>query len=253
MSPRTHTWVINLDRSADRLARIGPALDALGLAWTRQRAVDARNLSPAQAAQLDETAYARKHGKRPALGELGCYLSHMEVMQNFLASPHEFALVLEDDAQLGAELPAVVAALERLSGRWDMVKLSGVHSGTPQAVAALTHHTQLAVMLTRCTGSSAYVVNRHAAQVYLDRLLPMELPYDHVFDRGWALDLKIRLASPPPCGHDQGVETTIALPQNRKFHWTQRLGAYGYRLRNEWQRVGYGLRHWWAERRAPAP
>ena len=35
-------------------------------------------------------------------------------------------------------------------------------------------------MLSRCTGASAYLVNRLAAQAYVEGLLPMQLPYDHV-------------------------------------------------------------------------
>ena len=41
---RTHTWVINLDRSPDRLASISAQLDGLGLAWTRQRIDELKQL-----------------------------------------------------------------------------------------------------------------------------------------------------------------------------------------------------------------
>lgn len=248
MSERTHTWVINLDRSPERLASISAQLDRLGLAWTRQRAVDARAFTPEQQALLDVPAYQRKHGKEPVAGELGCYLSHVEVMHAFLASAKDFALILEDDVQLGAELPAVIEALEHQAARWDMVKLSAVHSGTPQRYLQLTARTQLAVMLSRCTGSSAYLLNRRGAERFLAGLLPMQLPYDHVFDQGWVFDLKIRLAVPPPCGHDQEVATTIVMPAKRKFHWTRRLPAFAYRAGNELRRLLYGLRETWRER-----
>lgn len=247
---RTHTWVINLDRSPERLATISAELDRLGLPWTRQRAVDARHFTPEQQAQLDVAAYHRKHGKEPVAGELGCFLSHVEVMQAFLATDKAFALVLEDDVHLGPALPAVLASLERHAERWDMVKLSAVHSGSPQPYLPLADGVQLAVMLTRCTGSSAYLINRHAAQQYLKALLPMTLPYDHVFDQGWVFGLKVRLAAPPPCGHDQDGPTTIAMPSKRKFHWTKRLPAFAYRLGNEWRRLIYGLRETLRERRA---
>src|SRR5262245_6279455 len=121
---RLQTWVINLDRAPERLQRIGTQLDRLGIAWQRLPAVDARALSPAQRAQLDEPAYRRLHGKDPVLGEVGCYLSHLEVMRRFLAGDAEFALVFEDDALLRDSLPAVLAGLQAHAGRWDMVKLS---------------------------------------------------------------------------------------------------------------------------------
>lgn len=240
---RLHTWVINLDRAPERLARVRAQLADLSLAWTRLAAVDARALTSAQAAALDEGAYRRKHGMAPSLGELGCYLSHVEVMRALLASPFEFALVLEDDVLLHASLPAVLQGLAAHSGRWDVAKLSAVHSGTPVPYLEVAPGHSLAVMLSRCTGSSAYLMNRKAATAYLAGLLPMSLPYDHVFDQGWRFGLKFRLVTPTPCGHDDVIASTIITAPNRKFAKWQRRSAYGYRIGNELRRAGYGLTH----------
>ena len=236
-----HTWVINLDRAPERLARIRAQLDGLGLPWTRLAAVDARALTPEQAAALDEPAYRRKHGMAPSLGELGCYLSHVEVMRALLASPFEFALVLEDDVLLHASLPAVLEGLVARSERWDVAKLSAVHSGTPVPYLEVAPGHSLAVMLSRCTGSSAYLMNRKAAAAYVEGLLPMSLPYDHVFDQGWRFGLKFRLVTPTPCGHDEAIASTIVVASNRKFAKWKRGSTYAYRIGNELRRAGYGL------------
>lgn len=236
-----HAWVINLDRSPERLARIRAQLERLGLPWTRLPAVDARTLTAQQRAALDERAYERKHGKTPAPGELGCYLSHVAAMQALLASPHRFGLVLEDDVILQDSLPAVLRGLAAHPDRWDVVKLSAVHSGTPVPYLEVAPGHRLAVMLSRCTGSSAYLVNRHAAEVYARELLPMSLPHDHVVDQGWRFGLKFRLVTPTPCGHDDRIGTTIEAAGTRKFPWPRRLPAYRYRLGNELRRVRYGL------------
>lgn len=245
------TWVINLDRAPERLARITAQLQRLGMPFHRLAAVDARHMTPEQRAFLDEPAYRRKHGMSPILGELGCYLSHVQVMQAFLASSADCALVLEDDVLLHNSLPAVLQGLAQHRQRWDMCKLSAVHSGTPQPFLEVAAGHQLAVMLSRCTGSSAYAINRSAAQAYLQQLLPMSLPYDHVFDQGWRFGLKVRLVTPTPCGHDEDIVSTIAAPPgvSRKFAWFRRLPAYAYRLRTEAARVAYGLRQSALERR----
>ena len=240
------TWVINLDRAPDRLARISAQLQRLGLGYTRLPAVDARTLTPAQRAALDEPGYRRKHGMTPVPGELGCYLSHVEAMRLFLDSDAACALILEDDVLLHDSLPAVLSGLQQHAARWDMVKLSGVHSGTPVPFLDIAPGHRLAVMLTRCTGSSAYIVNRRAAEAYLhgaQPLLPMSLPYDHVFDQGWRFGLKVRMVTPTPCGHDDQIASTIVAPPGpaRKFHWTKRWPAHAYRLGNEWRRLWYGL------------
>lgn len=238
-----HTWVINLDRAPERLARVRAQLEITGLPWTRLAAVDARALTTQQAAALDEPAYRRKHGMTPSLGELGCYLSHIGVMRALLASEHRFALVLEDDVLLHAGLAAVLSGLVAVPERWDVVKLSAVHSGTPVPYLQVAPGHSLAVMLTRCTGSSAYLLNRQAAQAYLAGLLPMSLPYDHVFDQGWRFGLKFRLVTPTPCGHDEVIASTIVTGTNRKFAKWRRWRAYAYRLGNELRRVRYGIVH----------
>jgi len=252
---RLHTWVINLDRAPDRLARIIRQMQLLGLPFTRLPAVDARAMQDSERAALDEPAYRRKHGMTPVLGELGCYLSHVRAMQRFLASPAEFALVLEDDVLLHDSLPAVLQGLLQHAERWDMVKLSAVHSGTPVPVLQVAPGHALAVMLSRCTGASAYVVNRRAASAYVEGLLPMQLPYDHVFDQGWRFGLKVRLVTPTPCSHDDLIASTMGYSSApaRKFHWTRRLPAFAYRLRNEARRLTYGLTQTLREKLAGAP
>ena len=240
---RLQTWVINLDRAPERLARAAQQLQRLKLPFTRLAAVDACALTAEQSASLDAAAYCRKHGMTPVLGELGCYLSHVQAMHAFLASSADFALILEDDALLHDSLPAVLQGLIDKADRWDVAKLSAVHSGTPVACAEVASGHHLAVMLSRCTGSSAYVLNRRAAQSYVQGLLPMSLPYDHVFDQGWRFGLKVRLVTPTPCGHDDQIASTIEAPAGvtRKFHWTRRLPAFAYRLGNESRRLVYGL------------
>jgi glycosyl transferase, family 25 len=245
-----HTWVINLDRAPERLARINTQLQRLNLPYTRIAAVDARALTEAQKRLLDEPTYRRKHGMTPVLGELGCYLSHVQAMQLFLASTSSFALVLEDDVLLKDSLPAVLHGLLQNKQRWDVAKLSAVHSGTPMPYLPVAPGHDLAVMLTRCTGSSAYIMNRKAATAYAQGLLPMSLPYDHVFDQGWRFGLRFRLVTPTPCGHDEDIASTIAAPPgvSRKFPWHRRLSTYAYRLGNESRRVAYGLRETLRER-----
>ena len=247
---RLQTWVINLDRAPERLARIAAQLQQLNLPYTRLPAVDARALTAQQLAALDEPAYRRKHGMTPVLGELGCYLSHVQAIDLFLASGAEFGLVLEDDILLHDSLPAVLQSLLSHAHRWDVAKLSAVHSGTPVPVLELVPGHQLAVMLSRCTGSSAYLLNRRAAAAYAAGLLPMSLPYDHVFDQGWRFGIKFRLVTPTPCGHDEQIASTIVAPSgaSRKFGWTRRFPAYAYRLGNEWRRLLYGLRSTLRER-----
>lgn len=254
--------VINLDRDTGRLAGIAAQLDRLGLAWQRIPAVCGASLSEEECARLvDRAGYGRRHGMFPSRGEIGCYLSHLDAMRVLLASPAQQALILEDDVGLTEDLPEVLRALAAVPERWDMVKLSAVHGGTPRSVLPLTARHSLTVMLSQCTGSSAYVINRFAAQRYLERLLPMRLPYDHAYDRAWVLGLKVRRVDPLVALHDSEAPSTIAAVSaasgqstapSRKFPWYRRLSTYAWRIANELRRVFHGLMQVRRERRRVA-
>ena len=237
------TYVINLDRSKDRLDAITRQLGEIGLPFSRIPAVDGKQASPEQMACIDEQSYQRKHGKPSLPGELGCYLSHVKAIQTFLYSDAPFALILEDDAIFGEGFVDAVHELMRHPKKWDMVKLSGVHSGTPVAVLTLNSKYDLAVMFSKCTCSSAYLINRKAAQAYSEKLLPMTLPYDHEFDLGWKYQIQVRAVSPFPVIHNEAVATTIvggSVP-NLKFRGCKRWPTHLYRLRTEFSRFTYAV------------
>ena len=131
-------------------------------------------------------------------GEIGCYLSHLAAMQAFLATDASHALILEDDATL---LPALPDVLARATSRETVATLGRAQAGKPphgfQARPAAAHAAHaLCVNLFRSTGSAGYVLSRHAAEVYLDKLLPIGQPFDHAFDRGWFLGLRMREVRP---------------------------------------------------------
>ncbi len=243
--------VINLDHSTGRLDGMRRQLDAMGLPWQRVPAIHGEKLSDDQRALFDAQGYRRKHGKTVNWRELGCYLSHLAAMQALVRSPFEYGVVLEDDVVVGPDFKPVVDALIRTGAHWDMVKLSGIRPGAPRPVKALTPGHDLCVMFAKCSGASAYVVNRKAAQTYLDHLLPMQLPFDHVFDRGWALGLQVRKVHPEVCTHcyDQGSTIDVAPPTGQrteavKLPWYQRLSVFRYRMGNELRRLAHAVATW---------
>ena len=243
-------YVINLDRSPERLEAITRQLDRFGLGFHRIQAVDGKLANPTQRALLDEMAYQSKHGKTSLPGELGCYLSHVRALDTFLASDSPFAIILEDDAILKDDFARGIDELLKHANRWDLVKLSGVHSGTPVSVLKLTQNHVLAVMFSKCTGASAYIVNRRTAVAFSQGLLPMTLPYDHEFDKGWKYGIKVRSVSPFLVTHNETATTTIAQTgeTNRKLTVIKRWSTHQYRLKTELQRLAYSMSQYLKER-----
>jgi glycosyl transferase family 25 len=199
---------------------------------------------------IDLAAFKRKHGKMPLLGELGCYLSHVYAMRRFLETDKSFALIMEDDLKIGDDLPAVVEELLAHSDQWDVVMLSGIHAEGKIKLRQLTGSYHLAVSLIRYAGASCYLINRQAAQIYAEKLLPMSLPYDHEYDRAWEWNLRCRTVTPAPCIHsfEEGSELHPHGVIRNNFHWTKRLSTYGWRLKTDLRRLLYGLGQWVAYR-----
>ncbi len=242
------TLVINLDRSPERLAAMGERLRLLGLPWRRVQAVDGPALPGWPPGSVDEAGYARWHGKPVAAGEVGCYLSHLKALRAFVDGGASHLLLLEDDAWPGPGCRAVVEALLREARRWDVVKLSGFHRGSPAAVAELVPGWRLAVPFSRQGNTAALMFNRAAAQAALQALAPMRLPYDHALERPWSYGQRLRIVAPSPVHAQDGSPSTISGGRTRKFRWVQRLPTHAFRVRNEAQRLAWALGQWLSAR-----
>ena len=236
-------YVINLDRSHKRLAEITSQFNKINLDFTRVPAIDGHSATYDQVAQFDQYSYEKFHGKSSVPGELGCYLSHWLAINTFLKSDNNYAVILEDDVILTSALLSVINSLCLFEADWDMVKLSGVHSGTPVTIKNLDDDHKLCIMFSKCTGSSAYIINRKTAISYSNKLLPMKLPYDHEFDKGWKYDIKIRSVNPFPIQHNEISQSTITSPNpRRKFGFSKRIPTHIYRIQTEVSRLRYAFK-----------
>ena len=94
-------------------------------------------------------------------------------------------------------------------------------------------------------------MNRKAAKAYNQGLLPMSLPYDHEFDKGWSYGIKVRAVTPFVVIHNEQAPTTIVATStiSRKLPGLQRIPAYGYRLKTELCRLGYAVSQYLSARK----
>ena len=194
---RVATFLINLDRSPSGWP---PALASSRLCrmpFTRVAAVDGRKVGADH--RVDAQRYRRRHGREVRPGEIGCYLSHITAMQAFLAADASHALILEDDATLLPSLPDVLArATSREAvGTWDVLKLESRRTGFKLALLQLTATHTLCVNLFPLDGRRPPTcVSRHAARVYLDKLLPIGQRFDTPSTRLVPAGLRMRGVAP---------------------------------------------------------
>lgn len=90
------TFVINLDRSPDRMVRAAAQLAMQGIRFERVPAIDGKDLS-GQVTGYDPQGTQAHIGRELTPGEVGCALSHFKGLEAFIATDARYALVLEDD------------------------------------------------------------------------------------------------------------------------------------------------------------
>ena len=200
-------YLINLDRATERRRLAETAFQETDIELVRVVAIEGAHYSPSPE-EYDSRRYRLCHGKRTNPGEVGCYLSHIKALRCFLDTPDEHAIILEDDARPLTDLSPLLDQAVRYGATWDILRLSGLHHGAPAAFGKLGDGYRICVNLSRQTGAAAYMVNRKAASVLIDRLLPMWLPYDHAFDREWFDGLTAACIHPFPVTQSDRCFTT---------------------------------------------
>lgn len=206
--PNPSLWpifVINLDRSATRMAAVADDLGRQGLPFTRLRAVDGRDLSPAVVEALTRGAPRYKRPLAPS--EIGCALSHLLAWDRIARGNAGVGVILEDDAQL---FPGAAARLAKLAAGaidWDLLKICHDANVSPAEPAHLPDK-----MPPRTVG---YAITRAAAARLVERWVPFSRPIDTQMTYWWEHGACIKIAVPPLGNLIQDHEATSTIAPDR--------------------------------------
>lgn len=184
-------YLINLDRSPDRLEKITPLIKQLDYPTIRIPAVDARKMSDEDIrSYLKIEAY--KHIPFRA-GEIGCYLSHLQTWKEFLASDFEFALILEDDIHFTPKIfKETITDVLSHKDKWDVCSFDMGQLNIKRTSLSYVHlndNRSLVLYLSKPICAGAYIINKKAAQKYISHALPIKMAVDVYFTRSWELDI----------------------------------------------------------------
>lgn len=118
-------YVINLDRSIERLKHASQQLQGVGIDFTRIVAVDGRKLSDNDINSVYDAQQNRERFYAPLTrGEIACYMSHRKAWQQLLDSDAEAAVIVEDDIIVSSDFAQLSTAIASLPGDWDLLKLA---------------------------------------------------------------------------------------------------------------------------------
>ena len=158
-------YVINLDRSTDRLAHVRRELGGAGVEFERITAVDGAALD----ARVIEDFCSRRTAAKPddwLPGEIGCFLSHREVWQRIAKGPDVWAAVFEDDIHASPDLGALLSSADWLPQDADIVRLEGNRSMRLSAgrAIAVAPGRKVYRALSGTAGSAAYIISARSAE-----------------------------------------------------------------------------------------
>ena len=173
------SYLINLDRSPERLAFFAAQAERAGLAFERIGAVDGRALT----AKQREAAVAPRFEFQPInAGEIGLFMSHRAVWQQIADRGFAYGAVFEDDAVLSLRVAAVLAGIDAQQPAVDVIKLETTGRAVVLEDAALPLGTAHRLRRLRSWhgGTAAYVVSRAGALALLQATSKLADPVDQV-------------------------------------------------------------------------
>ncbi len=204
-------YVIALKSATTRRAEMTRRLNKLGLKFSFIDAVVGRDISAAETKSHTDPNRQYKTPSPLSAGSLGCALSHMAVWETIANAPAPFGFILEDDAVLSDDVPQLLARLERLTGKIDIVNLH-FRGGKPLIDVAQLSPTH---RLTSCRynnfGAESYIISRDAAVRLLAVAKPISYEVDLFANRWWDHGVQM-LTINPPVAHEDGSASTIGYP-----------------------------------------
>lgn len=172
-------YLINLDRSPQRLAHFSAQAAHAGVRFERLPAVDGKAIPPAERTRMLSPEW-QFQPLNP--GEVGIFLSQRLAWQRLLDSGADMAAVFEDDVVLSGQAGRLLALLAQGGWSGDVVKLETTQRpvvlGEP--VHRLDDAHSLRPLCSWHGGAAGYVITRAAAGRLLSATWPLADPVDQV-------------------------------------------------------------------------
>lgn len=241
-------FLINLDRSPERLALAHQSLTAAQIPYQRIPGFDANREDLSQC-RIDLEAFQKTHGRtEPRKGEIGVYQSHLKALKSFVQSGKEFGVILEDDASPERFFVNSIIQLIKWREAWDIVPLFHFHRGGPFVVRQTTGN-KLTIHLAHISSAAAYMVNRKAATRLLAHMETQRACVDHALFEKWTHGLRLRGISPMPVRlSSQANISTIGIENSGKLPFFQRYPTFINRSFNAMKIFGHAINELLRER-----
>ncbi|RPA35963.1 glycosyltransferase family 25 protein [Shewanella frigidimarina] len=228
-------FLINLDNSTERFTFMDEQLKQLGVEYQRISAVYGKDLHDTEIAKVyDPQTNLQKYDKKLNLGEIGCYLSHVQCWQMIIEQQLDYALILEDDSILDPALMTVIQHINNLSADWDYIKLC--HGRKQKGIVKsimLDDRFSLSTCLKLPASTRGQCVSSAGAQKLLATAYPIARPVDIDIQFWFEKQLRCFVVRPFPV-----IGTDLDSDINRQG---RRTNVERHHLLRIWQKVKFEL------------
>lgn len=204
-------YLINLDRSKERLQRMYQQFEKAGLVFERVAAIDGKTLSDDEVANVKLNLGWEQPLNR---SELGCFLSHRKCLEQIVQSGEQFAAVFEDDVKFSGTAKQFFRSDTWIPSDADLIKLEthGRKVLMDKPVTVIAGEYSIARLRSQNILAAGYIISAKCAASLLARMDDAVAPMDHFLFTpacGFFNDLTIYQVSPVIC--DQaGLESTLS-------------------------------------------
>ncbi|MDA8855992.1 glycosyltransferase family 25 protein [Porticoccaceae bacterium] len=186
-------FVINLDKSTDRMAKISKRLGELDIPFERISAVYGADLSQEEIDKYYCPELNKKNYRRPlGLGEIGCYISHIRAWKTIVDRKLSCALILEDDIMIDEGLGQLIKAISKSSNSFDVVKLYSKNN-TPKLLDSMPfgEKHRLCRFKKIPIGNQGQLVSLSGATNLLNTYEKFGRPVDEDIQHWWEADINV--------------------------------------------------------------
>lgn len=209
--------VISLPHAKKRRELLEKEFCRLQLPFRFYDAVDGANLTEKQIELVDFKDMRRNARYFPNSGGIGCWLSHMSILKEFVYSDDKVLAVFEDDVRFDNRIIQVLNSLSDDMCGFDIVKLSWHKKRRKfcKLVDVSPSHS-VGIINGYDNGSEAYVISQSAARHIVETFPRMVWEMDRFITRYWENGLTVGIVNPPVADYDTALDSQISVNNYRR-------------------------------------
>ena len=207
------TYIINLDRSPDRLKDMTEKCKKANLNFERFPAYDGSKLNLNK--MIDDKILVKENNMM--IGAIGCSMSHLNLWKQSIDRGDEIVLVLEDDCIIPENFwEKFNIYYKQLPSNWDLFYLGASNiNGKKISDNILTPNKNIVSTSTENTGMYAMLIKKKLLKVLYDNVIPIRDNIDQTVKNDVFNKINVYIANPPIITHDNDVDSMRRIISNR--------------------------------------